>query len=108
MMDQAKSVPADASAMSGSPHPAVAAPTAGAQPVAMASAATALRNDRHRRSGASKVVKFLTFVVGAGIGFMASLLLMLFLAPWGVLLIPFVTIGGGWLAVKMLNALMRR
>ena len=95
LIDQARSIP-------------IAAPTVDAQSVAMASAATAQRRDTHRRSGAGTVVKFLTFIVGAGIGFMASLLLMLFLAPWGVLLIPFVTIGGGWLAVKMLNALMHR
>lgn len=95
LIDQARSIP-------------IAAPTVDAQPVAMASAGTAQRRETHRRSGASTVVKVLMFFVGAGIGFMASLLLMLFLAPWGVLLIPFVTIGGGWLAVKMLNALMRR
>ncbi|MFM9428728.1 hypothetical protein RCH10_005205 [Variovorax sp. GrIS 2.14] len=109
LIDQAKSIPAAAPAVTSAPQVSVAAPTSGAQPVAMvASPVSAPCRDTRQRSAASKVAKVLTFIVGAGIGFMVSLLLMLFLAPWGVLLIPFVTIGGGWLAVKMLNALMRR
>lgn len=94
---------------------AVAAPAAVAQtahvqsakstptPISGASAA--------KRSGASKVVKFFVFIAGALVGLLASLLLLLFLQGMpilGLLQMPVMTIGGGWLAVKMLNALMRR
>ena len=72
---------------------------------------TVERTPTRSRKPAGKIVKGLVAVVGAFVGLMASMLLMLFLQGMpviAILQIPVMAVGGGWLAVKMLNSLMSR
>lgn len=104
--------------------PAVASPeslavAAAATPLASVSAAPAARANNAsslssvvrpalRKSGASTLVKILVFLLGAFVGCVAALMSMVFYGHWGLILSPVTVIGAGWLAVKMLNNLMRR
>lgn len=69
------------------------------------------RTQTRSRKPTGKIVKFLAFIVGAFVGLVASMLFALFLQGMpviAILQIPVMAVGGGWLAVKMLNSLMSR
>ena len=86
------------------PAPATAQPTpTRASPVA--------RSPNKSKKSSGKFVKGLAALVGAFVGLVASMLFAVFLSGMpvvAILQIPVMVVGGGWIAVKMLNALMTR
>lgn len=93
-----------ATATQTAPAPIIAQPTpTRASPVA--------RPPNRNKKSASKIVKGLAALVGVFVGLVASMLFAVFLSGMpvvAILQIPVMVVGGGWIAVKMLNALMAR
>jgi hypothetical protein len=88
----------------------VSAPAAVAPPTTrpIASLSQPARAVTKQSSASGKIVKILVALVGAFVGLMVSMLGMLFFGPLGFLAIPVITIGGGWISLRMLDTLMRR